>query len=179
MQWKGPYEVETVVGINDYKVKVGQHSKIYHANLLKLYVERPSETVRAATAAVTDDSFDSEELLELGDFHSKEGVDDVKLGPSLTEGQKMELKDLMGEFPHNFNDVPGSTTLVEHEVHLTSNIPVRSKPFPIPFKARESLKKDIDEMLKMGIIRESSSPYASPVVVVKKKDGSNRVCIDY
>ena len=44
---------------------------------------------------------------------------------------------------------------------------------------RESLKKDIDDMMKMGVIRESNSPYASPVVVVKKKDGSNRVCVDY
>ena len=43
----------------------------------------------------------------------------------------------------------------------------------------ESLKKDINCMVKMGVIRESNSPYASPVVVVKKKDGSNRVCVDY
>ena len=34
-------------------------------------------------------------------------------------------------------------------------------------------------MMKMGVIRESNSPYASPVVVVKKKDNSNRVCVDY
>ncbi|KAK7116867.1 hypothetical protein V1264_002473 [Littorina saxatilis] len=85
----------------------------------------------------------------------------------------------MGDFTHRFSDVPGSTSLVEHEVHLTSDVPVRSKPYPIPFQARESLKKDIDNMLKMGVIRESSSPYSSPVVVVKKKDGTNRVCIDF
>ncbi|XP_070192575.1 uncharacterized protein [Littorina saxatilis] len=48
MQWKGPYEVEAVVGINDYKVNVGKKSKIYHANLLKLYVERPPEAVQVA-----------------------------------------------------------------------------------------------------------------------------------
>jgi hypothetical protein len=34
-------------------------------------------------------------------------------------------------------------------------------------------------MLQMGVIRESKSPYASPVVVVRKKDGTNRVCVDY
>ena len=44
---------------------------------------------------------------------------------------------------------------------------------------RESLRKDIADMIKMGVIRESSSPYASPVVVVKKKDNTNRVCVDY
>ena len=44
---------------------------------------------------------------------------------------------------------------------------------------RESLKKDINDMIKMGVTRESNSPYSSPVVVVKKKDGSNRVCVDY
>ncbi|KAK7091587.1 hypothetical protein V1264_009251 [Littorina saxatilis] len=182
MQWKGPYEVEAVVGINDYKVNVGKKSKIYHANLLKLYVKRPPEAVQVA-ASVDEpaelDEFDGEELLELGDLHKKEGVDDVKLGPDLTEDQQKELHDFMGDFTHRFSDVPGSTSLVEHEVHLTSDVPVRSKPYPIPFQARESLKKDIDNMLKMGVIRESSSPYSSPVVVVKKKDGTNRVCIDF
>ncbi|KAK7110259.1 hypothetical protein V1264_014164 [Littorina saxatilis] len=182
MQWKGPYEVEAVVGINDYKVNVGKKSKIYHANLLKLYVERPPEAVQVAASVEEPaelDEFDGEELLELGDFHKKEGVDDVKLGPDLTEDQQKELHDFMGDFTHRFSDVPGSTSLVEHEVHLTSDVPVRSKPYPIPFQARESLKKDIDNMLKMGVIRESSSPYSSPVVVVKKKDGTNRVCIDF
>ncbi|KAK7106795.1 hypothetical protein V1264_018009 [Littorina saxatilis] len=182
MQWKGPYEVEAVVGINDYKVNVGKKSKIYHANLLKLYVERPPEAVQVAASAEEPaelDEFDGEELLELGDLHKKEGVDDVKLGPDLTEDQQKELHDFMGDFTYRFSDVPGSTSLVEHEVHLTSDVPVRSKPYPIPFQARESLKKDIDNMLKMGVIRESSSPYSSPVVVVKKKDGTNRVCIDF
>ncbi|KAK7110805.1 hypothetical protein V1264_014623 [Littorina saxatilis] len=182
MQWKGPYEVEAVVGINDYKVNVGKKSKIYHANLLKLYVERPPEAVQVATMVEEPaelDEFDGEELLELGDLHKKEGVDDVKLGPDLTEDQQKELHDFMGDFTHRFSDVPGSTSSVEHEVHLTSDVPVRSKPYPIPFQARESLKKDIDNMLKMGVIRESSSPYSSPVVVVKKKDGTNRVCIDF
>ena len=44
---------------------------------------------------------------------------------------------------------------------------------------RESLRKDIADMIKMGVSRESSSSYASPVVVVKKKDNTNRVCVDY
>jgi len=45
---------------------------------------------------------------------------------------------------------------------------------------RISRKKDIDDMIKMGVIRESNSPHASPVIVVKKEDayGSNRVCVD-
>jgi hypothetical protein len=106
-------------------------------------------------------------------------TDDVKLGPGLTEEQKSELKAFMTDFSSRFSDVPGSTTLIEHEVSLTSDAPVRSKPYPIPFKARESLKKDIDDMKRLNIIRESRSTYASPVVVVKKKDGSDRVCIDY
>ena len=43
---------------------------------------------------------------------------------------------------------------------------------------RESLRKDIPDMIKMGVIRESRSPYTSVVVVVKEKDNTNRVCVD-
>ena len=41
----------------------------------------------------------------------------------------------------------------------------------------ESQKK-IEDMLSLGIIRESNSPFAIPIVIVKKKDGSNRICVD-
>ena len=58
--------------------------------------------------------------------------------------------------------------------------PVRLKPYPLQYALRQELKNEIKEMLDMGVIRKSSSPYASPVVVVvKKKDGSNRICVDY
>ena len=67
----------------------------------------------------------------------------------------------------------------KHHIKLTSDQPVRSRPYPVPYSLRESLKKDITDMMKMGVIRESTSPYASPVVVVKKKDNTNRVCVDY
>ena len=43
---------------------------------------------------------------------------------------------------------------------------------------REELRNEVDSMLEMGVVRPSTSPYASPIMV-KKKDGSNRVCVDF
>ena len=76
-------------------------------------------------------------------------------------------------------EAPGTTDLVQHHIKFTSDEPVRSRPYPVPYSMRESLRKDIADMIKTGVIRESSSPYASPVVVVKKEDNTNRVCDDY
>ena len=86
---------------------------------------------------------------------------------------------LLGQYKYVFTDKPGSTNLIEHEIKLISDHPVRSNPYVVPFAVRDSLKSDIEEMLSMGVIRRSSSSYASPVAVVKKPDGSDRVCIDY
>ena len=44
---------------------------------------------------------------------------------------------------------------------------------------RENLKKKIEDMLGLGIIRESNSSFAFPIVIMKKKDGSDRICVDY
>jgi len=196
MQWKGTYEVSAVVGINDYKARVKDKLKVYHANLLKAYIDREEELGEAAAAIAEgpvtsvscsgepselelDPDDDDTGFLEIGGYVAKESVTDVKTGPGLNETERAEFLDLAQEFSSLFTEAPGTTNLVQHHINLTSNEPVRSKPYPVPYSTRESLKKDIDDMLKMGVIRESNSPYASPVVVVKKKDGSNRVCVDY
>ena len=44
---------------------------------------------------------------------------------------------------------------------------------------REELRNEVDSMLEIGVVRPLTSPYASPIVMVKKKDGSNRVCVDF
>lgn len=68
---------------------------------------------------------------------------------------------------------------VKLEVHLTDDKPVFEQPRRLPFAHREVVEKQIQEWIKDGIVKPGSSPYACNVVVVKKKDQSNRVCIDY
>ena len=62
---------------------------------------------------------------------------------------------------------------------LTDDTPVRCKPYPLPYAMREELRNKVDTVLEMGVMRPSTSPYVSPIVMVKKKDGSNRVCVDF
>ena len=83
------------------------------------------------------------------------------------------------QFPNLFTEALCTTNLIEHHINLAAEDPVRSKPYPLPYSMREELKKDIDYKTKMVVIRESTSPYSSSVVVVKKKDDTNRVWVDY
>ena len=137
--------------------------------------------IRTVTVRVYWTTLEEEEVdfLELGGYVAKESIEDVATGPNVTDDQRTEFTDLARQFTNLFTEAPGTTDLVQHHIKLTSDEPVRSRPYPVPYSMRESLRKDIADMIKMGVIRESSSPYASPVVVVKKKDNTNRVCVDY
>ena len=83
------------------------------------------------------------------------------------------------EFQDVFTDLPKVTGLGEHSIQLTNTEQIRSKAYPLPFAMRETVDKEIDSMLACGVIEPSTTAYASPIVVVKKPDGSNRICVDY
>ena len=72
----------------------------------------------------------------------------------------------------------GRTQLIQHEIH-TSRLPIRQPPWRFPIGLREEGEKQIEEMIEKDVIELSLSPWASPVVLVKKKDGTYRVCFDY
>ena len=64
------------------------------------------------------------------------------------------------------------------EIKTTAD-PIHQRPYRSPFVKRQAIDTEIDQLLELGIIRESSSPWASPVLLVPKKDGELRFCIDY
>jgi hypothetical protein len=72
-----------------------------------------------------------------------------------------------------------TTDLLTHKIEVQNVEPIRQKTRSIPFAYQAEFKAMIDDMLTAGIIKESNSPWSSPVRLVKKKDGTLRVTVDY
>ena len=100
----------------------------------------------------------------------------------LTEGQREELRGLLcrnqGVFATDGSPV-GHTTLVEHGIDMGDHAPIKQAVRRPPLHLRQEAHDEVKKMLRQGVIEPSQSPWASPVVLVRKKDGSLRYCIDY
>ena len=68
---------------------------------------------------------------------------------------------------------------MEHVIDTDGYPPIRQLPHKVPFALRSKISEMVQQMVEEGIVEESSSPWASPVVIVKKKDGGLRFCVDY
>ena len=85
-------------------------------------------------------------------------------------------------FPQVFQEVPGLPPDREIEFSielLPGTTPISKAPYRMAPPELAELKKQLQELLDKGLIRPSVSPWGAPVLFVKKKDGSLRLCIDY
>lgn len=73
----------------------------------------------------------------------------------------------------------GTTKLVRHRIELTDNTPFKQKHRRIPPAMYEEVRNHIQQLLACGVIRQSHSPFASNIVLCRKKDGNLRMCVDY
>ncbi|KAG1933989.1 interleukin-1 receptor accessory protein-like 1-A [Pimephales promelas] len=95
------------------------------------------------------------------------------------EGKARRLLDKYSSvFVEGSEDV-GYTDLIEHPIPLLDDAPVCQRYRRLPPTQYEEVKAHIKSLLEQNVIRESCSPYSSPIVIVKKKDGSIRMCVDY
>jgi len=101
---------------------------------------------------------------------------------TLKEEQHQQLEALLREYADVLaldSSELGSTDAVTHTINTADHPPIHQQARRMPFALRDQIDEMVQGMLAQGVIEPSQSPWASPVVLVKKKDGSHRFCVDY
>ena len=99
----------------------------------------------------------------------------------LTSDRCQQVYNLLKRYSHIFSagsrDL-GRTDVIKHQIDTQGTRPVRQPPRRLPFAKREG-QRAITEMSEQGVIEPSTSPWVSPMVLVRKKNGDVRFCVDY
>ena len=138
----------------------------------------------ACSVGVVDDSDGSTELPTLSTPMTTstpdESLKDVKFDDKLSRDQREQIETVFARYEDILTTKPGCFSGdLFLEIPLTTDVPVKRRMYDIPFTAKEVVEREVQTMLDLGVIERSTSPYSAPVVLVKKKDGSCRFCIDY
>ena len=161
----GPLGLCPVRGI----VKVEQDSNIWLANTGSQPIQIDKDEVVALAECV---------LAEPGasagsDRDVRDEVNGLveRASPHLTSKECRQLPKEKGDL--------GCTNIVQHQIHTGDQPAIKQRVRRYSAARREEERQLVEDMLAIGIIQESNSAWSSPTVLVKKKDGTTRFCIDY
>ena len=194
----GPYLITRKVSDVDYVIATPDRRKaqrLCHINMLKEYQERgpttPAEVTKQPPITSNcliqviglnmlererdEDMIDSAMVLKNSDVLNN--LKD-KLH-HLSASKQEEMTQLMLQFVELFLDVPGMTECVFHDVDVGDATPIKQHPYRLNPNELKYLRKEVEYMLKHGIIEHSQSEWSSPCILIPKKDGTYRFCTDF
>ncbi|GFW15556.1 retrovirus-related Pol polyprotein from transposon 297 [Trichonephila clavipes] len=105
-------------------------------------------------------------------------LENAELSPEQKSSTERLFQEFEDVFSRNSSDI-GHTTVTQHRIDTADHSPIKQHPRRLPFAKQEEVGTLLREMQENDIIEPSSSPWASPIVLVHKKDGSTRFCVDY
>ncbi|GFX66134.1 hypothetical protein TNCV_4102741 [Trichonephila clavipes] len=105
-------------------------------------------------------------------------LENAELSPEQKSSAERLFQEFEDVFFRNSSDI-GHTTVTQHRIDTADHPPIKQHPRRLPFAKQEEVGTLLREMQENDIIEPSSSPWASPIVLVRKKDGSTRFCVDY
>src|SRR6266540_490037 len=154
-------------------------------------LEKDLNNVEVETETSEYENFESEMTWEdevdielnniLSDYNPAEALAAEKEGPERTF-EEQSIHELLVKYADIiYMDMKelAKTNIIQHTIHLLNSTLIAQRCRPIDQRDRNWFKKELDELLEKGIIRESMSPWAIPIVIVGKKDGSRRMCLDF
>ena len=156
--------------------------RVFHVNLLKkwnppLAIVCLAEELQDATDDVTLTR--SEEEMLSWTWEDSQDIELV-MGEHLSTAKRTELRKLLTtEYADVLQNKPGRTSLTQHTVHTDTAQPTRLPPYRLPHAYRNAVLQELKEMIASGVIEPTVSEWSSPLVVVPKKDGGVRLCVDY
>ncbi|XP_066941426.1 uncharacterized protein [Macrobrachium rosenbergii] len=199
--FQGPWKVLKKVNNVNFLVETPDRRKphqLVHINMMKTFHER--EKVRPIAALqdcrsdfVSNNAFSDEPnndcFSEDRDVYLKDSewlagnVEALENLPQmlshLGKDEQQSLRNLVLKYRDLFSNVPGKTTILQHDVDVGDATPVKQAPYRLNPKKNEIVAREVEYMLKHNLIEPSCSPWSSPVVLVKKSDGDYRLCFDY
>ncbi|XP_047741136.1 uncharacterized protein LOC125179399 [Hyalella azteca] len=164
-EWKGPFVVVRRLNKVDYVIRVGSNERTYHINMLKPFRTRevPSQAGRMEVSQLADTTVGLE----------------PKISKELTTEQKKQMETLLETEKAVFSSVPGQIAGLKYRISVNTEKPIRMLPYKVPFHLKNQVKEELEKWLRQGIIRKSTSEWASPMVVMRNADDSLRLAIDF
>lgn len=136
----------------------------------------PPFATNSLFAEESTDSDDIQEVYDVSFWDRNEPADAPTVGTALSPEERAGLDKVLGEFQDVLQSKPGRT---KYKIRTKSSIPICLPPYRIPHAYRDIVKDELEQMEKETIIERSDGEWAFPIVLVKKKDGTLSMCVDY
>lgn len=179
---RGPEGNEYFLLPGEYEIKSGRSALLIY-NASSNVVTLKKGTLLARVYPKGTDKGNPELVLDSCkvSFCETQKDDDFNHG-NLNPEELKQLKQLLEKYADCFSsglhDL-GFTDLTEMVIELEDTQPVVYRPYRMSYADRALVRSMVQEMVDYGIVRESTSPYASPILLVQKKTGDKRLCVDY
>lgn len=165
----------------EYEVKGGFSALLIHnVSPNSITLQKGTLLTRVQCKGVIDSEYTLDSYnVTISESQSK---DTLNCSDKLSPEERSSLRELIEKyntcFSTGLHDL-GFTNLTEMTIELEDEVPIVYRPYRMSYADRVLVRNMIQEMADHGIIRESTSAFASPIVLVQKKTGEKRLCVDY